>query len=354
MRYFSLIIWGFLASHLPSAAKPKAIASQVADNPSKHVLFIGGVDTHGYGNHRHQAGNILMAAALKNFSPQLTTEIVYNKWPTQAQIDAADCLFIFSDGWGKHIVKGEKELTQLTTHMNKGGGLVSISYGAGKNNTTWKNLLGADYQRPTVVAQFYVANYFLPKGIQHPVAKGLRPHSLDDENWFNLTRADKTQGVVTPILVHHAEAAKIEKSPDFRGNKDAEAKRKSKTEFMAAWAFERKAGGRAFGHVAGRYHFNFAKDDFRRTLLNGILWTLELPIPEDGCNSATADASTMRQNHNGHSPWYANDKNLQMYLNHQQNHAGIFRNRQKGQPERFWGKTRKPSSKAPQPSLKLD
>jgi type 1 glutamine amidotransferase len=55
-------------------------------------------------------------------------------------------------------------------------------------------------------------------------------------------------------------------------------------EQVVAWALEREgsSGGRSFGTTLGHFHENFAIADFRRMLVNGILWTAQVEVPKEG------------------------------------------------------------------------
>ncbi|MBC8002133.1 MAG: hypothetical protein H7X97_06055, partial [Opitutaceae bacterium] len=48
------------------------------------------------------------------------------------------------------------------------------------------------------------------------------------------------------------------------------------------WALQRPDGGRGFGFTGGHYHKNWGNDDFRKVVLNAILWSAKLEVPEDG------------------------------------------------------------------------
>jgi hypothetical protein len=54
-----------------------------------------------------------------------------------------------------------------------------------------------------------------------------------------------------------------------------------------AWVSEDKAGRRGFGFTGGHFHTMWAEDDVRRLVLNGIVWTAGLSVPEGGVRSAT-------------------------------------------------------------------
>ena len=56
-------------------------------------------------------------------------------------------------------------------------------------------------------------------------------------------------------------------------------------ETVVAWATERQDGGRGFGFTEGHYHSNWQIEPYRRFVLNGIVWTAKLEIPEGGVKS---------------------------------------------------------------------
>jgi type 1 glutamine amidotransferase len=64
-------------------------------------------------------------------------------------------------------------------------------------------------------------------------------------------------------------------------------------EQVVAWTLERSQarGGRSFGTTLGHSHANFAQESFRRLLINGILWSAQIPVPEAGapCKLSAGD-----------------------------------------------------------------
>jgi hypothetical protein len=61
------------------------------------------------------------------------------------------------------------------------------------------------------------------------------------------------------------------------------------------WATERADGGRGFGFTGGHYHKNWADPNFRKLLLNAILWSAKMEVPTDGVNCALS-AEDLREN----------------------------------------------------------
>ncbi len=51
------------------------------------------------------------------------------------------------------------------------------------------------------------------------------------------------------------------------------------------WAVERSDGGRGFGFTGGHFHDNWGNDEFRKVVLNGLLWLAKAEVPSGGVES---------------------------------------------------------------------
>jgi hypothetical protein len=61
---------------------------------------------------------------------------------------------------------------------------------------------------------------------------------------------------------------------------------------VAAWAYDRADGGRGFVMGGVDFHDNLAKvEDYRRFLLNGIVWAAGIEVPTGGVQSVATPAS---------------------------------------------------------------
>ena len=90
---------------------------------------------------------------------------------------------------------------------------------------------------------------------------------------------------VTPILVAKPddETRKgVSASP--RGPYEHILEAKGRDEVLA-WAVERPDGGRGFGFTGAHFHKNWGDPNFRKLVLNAILWTAKLDVPLDGVES---------------------------------------------------------------------
>ena len=52
---------------------------------------------------------------------------------------------------------------------------------------------------------------------------------------------------------------------------------------------ERPDGGRGFGFTGGHFHDNWANENYRRVVLNAILWVAKVDVPQDGVQSSVSD-----------------------------------------------------------------
>jgi hypothetical protein len=52
------------------------------------------------------------------------------------------------------------------------------------------------------------------------------------------------------------------------------------------WCTEREDGGRGVGFTGGHFHRNWADENFRKIVLNAMLWITKVEVPEGGVQSA--------------------------------------------------------------------
>ncbi len=51
------------------------------------------------------------------------------------------------------------------------------------------------------------------------------------------------------------------------------------------WAVERPDGGRGFGFTGGHFHDNWENDQYRKVVLNAMVWLTGTEVPPDGVES---------------------------------------------------------------------
>src|SRR5262249_48221766 len=120
---------------------------------------------------------------------------------------------------------------------------------------------------------------------EHPITRGVKPFTIQDEWYYNMRWAPDMKGV-TPILKATP--------PDNTRRTAAAAEHKGREEILA-WAFERPDGGRSFGFTGGHFHRNWGDDNFRRLVVNAILWSAKLEVPKDG-TKVLLDPAELKKN----------------------------------------------------------
>ncbi len=245
----------------------------------KKIVLVAGSKSHGPGDHEFFAGTAILMNLLKQ-TPGVWPVMVRDGWPKNDKVfDGAAAVLFYMDGRGGHPVVKNDRLAFLQKSIDKGCGWVNLHYAVDyepKDGATVVNWMGGFYDPRTSTNPHWVADIrSLPK---HPIAQGVKPFSIKDEWYFNMhwigdvTAVAEAKGV-TPIL----QAV----PPDYlRGTPDAK-KYSGRLETMA-WAYDRKDGGRAFGFTGGHNHKNWGDENFRRVVVNAILWSAKVAVPEGG------------------------------------------------------------------------
>jgi len=275
-----------------------------ADDPSaekKKLVFVAGKASHGWGSHEHHAGCLLLAKGLKLAKPGYTIEVVQNGWPKDESVfDGADAVIMYADGGGGHpVIPHQDKFAELA---KKGVGVVCIHYGVevpkGKTGDYFLDWIGGYFETHWSVNPHWKAEFKeLPK---HPITQGVKPFAINDEWYYHMRFREGMKGV-TPILTAIPPESTLSRGDGpHSGNPHVRAE-KGQPQHVA-WASERADGGRGFGFTGGHFHNNWADDNFRRTVLNGIVWVAKGTIPEAGVESATPGESDLDANQDEPKP----------------------------------------------------
>jgi len=237
------------------------------------VVLVAGPRSHGPGDHEYLAGLVMLAEMLKQ-TPNLFPVMVREGWPKNEKIfEGAKSIVVFSDGRGGHPLAKPGRINLLQKHMDKGAGFVCLHYAVDydpKDGERVQKWLGGYYDTRVSVNPFWMADFKeLP---DHPICRGVKPFKQNDEWYYNMNFVPDGKG-----LTHILKAV----PPDgTRGTADAK-KYPGRAE-TTAWAYERPDGGRAFGFTGGHSHKFWANNDYRRLVVNAILWTAKVEIPPEG------------------------------------------------------------------------
>jgi len=258
-----------------------ALATQAAD---KKVVFIAGRASHGPGEHEHRAGCLLLQTCLQNV-PGITSVVYSNGWPDQPDPFAgADTVVIYADGGAGHPLLQTDRLQTFGELMNRGVGLVCLHYGVEptieKGEKEFLDWIGGAFEINWSVNPHWNADF--KSFPEHPITRGVHPFQISDEWYFHMRFREGMNGV-TAILSAVPEASTTNRTDGTHSGNPAmrEAVRRGEPQIMA-WAAERANGGRGFGFTGAHFHRNWANDDFRKLVLNAILWTARMEVPATG------------------------------------------------------------------------
>jgi putative membrane-bound dehydrogenase-like protein len=262
-----------------------------ADAPKKKIALVAGPRSHGPGEHEFNAGVLLWKKCLANV-PGLEVVDYHNGWPQDPHaFDGANAIVVFSDGGGGHPMLKDEYLQQVGELMKKGAGLGCVHYAVEptkeKGEKEFLDWIGGAFEvnwsvNPTWEAEF-------TKLPDHPVTRGVKPFKIKDEWYFHMRFRDGMKGV-TPILSAVApESTMSRKDGAHEGNPAVrEAVAKGEPQHMM-WVCERADGGRGFGFTGAHYHKNWGEENFRRVVLNAILWIAKMEVPANGVQSMVTE-----------------------------------------------------------------
>lgn len=250
----------------------------------KKVVFVAGNASHGYGAHEHYAGCVLLAKSLQQGMPDFECQVHKNGWPKDAKaaFEGADTIVMYCDGGGGHYVNAHLE--EVDALAKKGVGIVCIHYGVevpkGKSGEAFLEWIGGYFETDWSVNPHWMAKY--EKFPDHPISRGVKPFEINDEWYYHMRFRPNMEGV-TPILSALPPDSTLTRADGpHSGNPHVRAAIAKKEPQHMAWAAERKDGGRGFGFTGGHDHWNWGDPNFRKLMLNALVWTAKGEVPKDG------------------------------------------------------------------------
>lgn len=283
---------------LGSDTKLGELLGSTEKQAAKNVVFVAGKRSHGWDSHEHYAGCLLLAKRLQQAVPEFRVSVYRNGWPTTGikAFEGTDAVVVYCDGGKGHYLNPHlEEFDQL---MDQGVGLVCVHYGVevpkGDSGNALLEWIGGYFETHYSVNPHWTAKFeSLP---DHPISRGVKPFEINDEWYFHMRFRETMRGV-TPILSAHPPASTMKRADGpHSGNVQVRAALQRKEIQHVAWAAERKGGGRGFGFTGGHNHGNWANDDFRKVVLNAIVWTAHGEVPDDGVVTPSPSRSELDEN----------------------------------------------------------
>jgi type 1 glutamine amidotransferase len=288
--------WGYWhevkVSTIPFASLKKKLIE-----PKKKVVFISGKPSHGRMKHEHRAGNMILAKRLNEsglpIEAVVLEDIGYPK--DESVLEDASTIVIFCTGHGGHLLN--PKLREFDALMKKGIGVIMIHWAteavSGAPGDKFLEWMGGFCDLNWSVNPHWKPNF---KPRPHPIWNGVQPFSVDDEWYYHMRFVEDRTGF-TPILTDVPPMETLKRPDGMRSGNPAVRKAVANGETQhVAWAYERTSGGRGFGFTGGHNHDSWQEDNYRKVMLNAILWTAGMDVPKNGVTSSAPDLVEIESN----------------------------------------------------------
>jgi type 1 glutamine amidotransferase len=265
------------------------------------VLIVVGPSDHPPGSHEVAAGGRLIEHAVEHMEnlPAVQADVVY-EWPDQEMREAASTVVFIGDTFPAcRFPDAQQNLADLDAMMRRGCGIVAVHYATGLLGEDvapdgdhpllrWMGGYFANRSCPhhESIAKIYPTATITPAAAPHPVSRGWKEFTLNDEPYINNYFGREGTSLspnVTPLAT-------------FMLPPDA-PKRET-----VAWSIERADDGRGFAIVMPHFYKHWRNDDLRRFILNGLVWTAKMEVPEAGVATAPPDLAAFAPESVGPQP----------------------------------------------------
>lgn len=277
------------------------LASAVTPEGKQKLVFIAGKPSHPPGMHEFRAGSLLIEKCLKEV-PGLVVDRHDQGWVTdEATFADADAIVIYADGGKGHPAVQGTHLETLRGLMAKGVGFGVMHYGVevvpdlgGKEFLEW---LGGHYENSFSCNPIWEPHFTTFP--DHPITRGVKPFQIEDEWYFNMRFRPAFGDGIAPAKDGATHFSPILMAPPSDATRDGpyvypkgpyphiQAEKGAQESMM--WAVERPDGGRGFGFTGGHFHNNWGNGEFRKTILNALLWVSKVEVPEAGVSSSVSE-----------------------------------------------------------------
>ncbi|HEY1170648.1 MAG TPA: ThuA domain-containing protein [Verrucomicrobiae bacterium] len=254
------------------------------DTKLTKIVLLAGTPSNKSGQHEYFAGCALMMDLLKQ-TKGVHVVMARDGWPkNEAIFKNAKAVVYFGDGGGKQPFLEPAKWKIIEDLMKEKAGLVLMHQGVDFPMGPEKNImgwLGGIFLKDIGCRGHWDMDF--PEIGKHAVLGGVKPFKLAGDGWlYNMHFADKG---VTPLLSGAV--------PD-KSRSSADAKKYNGRAEVMAWAYERPEGGRGFAFTGADLHKNWAEESQRKLVVNGILWSAGLKIPQEGAPVAFDSANLQR------------------------------------------------------------
>jgi type 1 glutamine amidotransferase len=240
--------------------------------------------------HEFNAGVRLLQKCLAQ-TPGLEVTIHQDGWPKDdSAFEGADAIFLYADGGTGHPFLRANHLSVIERLMNKGVGLMCAHFAVevpkDLGSKEFQEWVGGHYEHLWSCNPMWTPEF--REFPEHPIARGVKPFAVEDEWYFNMRFRPQMQGVTAILTAKPPD--RVRKGPYVypRGPYQHIVEASGRPEIMM-WAVQRPDGGRGVGFTGGHFHRNWLDNNFRKVVLNAMLWITKVEVPSDGVASSVSE-----------------------------------------------------------------
>jgi type 1 glutamine amidotransferase len=266
--------------------------SSFAADPGR-ILIVVGPSNHPPGTHEVAAGGRLMKHCLENIAnmPSMKVDLT-EEWPQAALRDSASTVVFIGDLFpANRMPNAAQNLADLDAMMRRGCGIVCVHYATGLLGEHVKSdgdhpllhWMGGYFANRSCPHHESFAKIFQEATIQsaapeHPVWRGCSEFTLNDEPYINnfFGKQDNKPAASVTVLA-------TSMLPPEKPKPEA-----------VSWCIERPDTGRGIAVVMPHFYRNWKNEDLRRYILNAIVWSAKLNVPDNGVQTELPDLSTFK------------------------------------------------------------
>jgi type 1 glutamine amidotransferase len=225
------------------------------------ILLMGKDLDHARNTHTYMGDCTLLARCLSQTDGVET--VVSNGWPKDPAVLKDVTAIVLHNRLGGTMLFRGPQRRQVEEMLKQGVGITAIHWGTGAETPEggpWLQTMGGWFNAEGDGFSRYLVQTSLLRQADstHPICRGWTDFELREEFYFKLCFLPEAR----PVM-----------STNIEGK-----------DYPIGWVYERRNAkdGRSFGFVGGHFHDNFGIRAFRQAVVNGILWTAHMDIPEKG------------------------------------------------------------------------
>lgn len=234
------------------------------------------------GHHDYLAGCECLQVLLRK-TEGIEPVRVNDGWPQDEHVfDGAKSIVFYTDGGGKQaFLKSPERASRMQSLVDAGVGLVMIHQAVDFPNEYAKQ--GREWLGGVYLTGKSGRGHWPSRHVdfpEHPITRGVASWQIND-GWLNgIQFVDKMEGI-TPLVW---------------SSKDYEEGRSGIDGHIVSWAYQRPDGGRSFSFSGLDAHSAWDLPGMRQLMVNGVLWSARIEIPEKGapCQIEKAELQSMQ------------------------------------------------------------